>query len=276
MIIGWNGETLPDVSLDEELSILHRAGYGGLEIFTPKLAPFLESHGVDALARRLRETGIAPLTMNCLENISFRSPAEFAAMKDECHRLAELSKAIGCPTIVVVPSPRPAGMPWEQIKHETVSALTELADIAAPFGVKLAFEFLAPVNCSVRTLSEGWEVVQAAGRANVGLAFDTYHFYVGRSSWDSLDQFDIARLYIVHINDAEDLPLEQLTDGHRLLPGEGVFPLKRMLSRLHQRGYVGGCAIEVMRPAYREREPLEYAQAGLAAVRSVLAQAGAM
>jgi 2-keto-myo-inositol isomerase len=161
------------------------------------------------------------------------------------------------------------------VKDETVSALRELSDVAAPFSVKLGLEFLAPANCSVRTLAQGWEIVQAIGRENVGLVLDTYHFYVGGSSWESLEECDIDRLLVVHINDVEDLPLEQLTDGHRLLPGEGILPLNRVLSRLHARGYDGAYSLEVMRPAYREREPLEYARAGLEATIKALQEAGA-
>jgi 2-keto-myo-inositol isomerase len=140
----------------------------------------------------------------------------------------------------------------------------------------LAFEFLAPEDCSIRTLAQGWEVVEAAERDNLGLVFDTYHFHVGGSTPDSLDRFDIERLYVVHINDAEDLPLAELTDGHRLLPGEGVLPLTEMVSRLHGRGYDGAYSVEVMRPAYHERDPLEYAKAGFETTKAILEQAGAV
>lgn len=276
MIIGWNGETLPAVPLDRELDILGELGYGGVEIFTPKLDAFLEGHAVAELRRRLEERRLKPLTMNCIENFTFRPSDEFDRLKEECRRLSAISQEIGCPTIVIVPSPRPDAAAWDEVKAHTVFALREMSDVAAPFGVRLALEFLAPPACSVRTLSQGWEVVRAAERDNVGLVFDTYHFYVGGSSWESLDQFDVDRLYIGHINDAEDLPLEQLTDGHRLLPGEGIFPLGRMLSRLHERGYDGAYAVEVMRPAYRERDPREYAQAALEATRRVLTAAGAI
>lgn len=276
MIIGWNGETLPAVPLDRELDILSEVGYGGLEIFTPKLDTFLKQHSIGELQQRLQERQLIPLTMNCIENYTFRTPEEFQQLKDECRRLSAISQEIGCSTLVIVPSSLPSGMTWDKAKAETVSTTRQLADIAAPFGVGLAFEFLAPPSCSVRTLSQAWEVVQAAQRQNVGLVLDTYHFHVGGSTWDSLEYFDIDRLYIVHLNDAEDLPLDQLTDGHRLLPGEGIFPLKGMLSRLHDRGYDGAYAIEIMRPAYRERDPLEYARAAFDATRTVLAEATAL
>jgi 2-keto-myo-inositol isomerase len=275
MLIGWNGETMPALPLDEEIGVVAAAGYGGLELFIPKLPPYLEKHTAGDLAQSLRERGLVPIAMNGIENINLRPPQEFGKVKEECRQLSALAQGIGCPGIVVVPSPRPEGMAWERIKPETVAALQDLADVAAPYGVKLGLEFLAPANCSVRTLAQGWEIVQAAGRENVGLVFDTYHFYVGGSSWESLEKFDIERLLIVHINDVEDLPLEQLTDGHRLLPGEGVLPLTRILARLHARGYDGAYSLEVMRPAYRQREPQEYAQAGVVTIKEALRKAGA-
>lgn len=274
MLIGWNGETTPALSLGEEMEVVASAGYGGLEIFIPKLPPYLQDHTVDDLAQALRQNRLAPLALNGIERINLRSRLEFEEIKKECRELSALSQKIGCPTIVVVPSPRPEGMPWEQIKEQTVPALQELADEARPYGVKLAFEFLAPADCSVQTLAQGWEVVREAGRDNLGLVIDTYHFYVGGSSWESLEEFDVERLLLVHINDVEPLPFARLTDAHRLLPGEGVIPLERIFSSLYRRGYRGAYSLEVMRPAYRERQPHEYAGAGLVASRKALDQAG--
>lgn len=274
MIIGWNGETLPALELGPEIEIVSEAGYGGIEFFVPKLRPFLDDHSIEDLVRLLTVKGIKPLSMNGIENINLRSPREFEAVKDECRWLSELSERIGCPMIVVVPSPLHHGMSWEQAMEDTIASLSDLADIAERHRVTVALEFLAPENCSVRTLLQAWDIVKATDRPNVGLVFDTYHFHVGGSSWEALDEIDIDRVYIVHINDAEDLPLDQLTDAHRLLPGEGVFPLTRMLARLHDRGYDGAYSLEVMRPAYRERDPEEYARASCAATETVLRRAG--
>ena len=270
MLIAWNGETTPALALSDEVAVVSSAGYGGLELYVPKLAPFLESHSAEGLARRLQGAGLAAIAMNGIENFSFRSPGEFVQIEKDCGRLARLSQVIGCPCIVVVPSPKPDGMSEAAVKESTVEALRRLAEIVAPYGVKLAFEFLAPANCSVRTLAHGWEIVQATGRDDVGLVLDTYHFFVGGSSWESLEDLDLSRLFLVHLNDVEDLPLEQLTDADRLLPGEGILPLRRILAILKAGGYNGAYSLEVMRPAYRRRDPLEYARAGREAIERVL------
>ena len=271
MIIGWSGQTMPTLPLDREMEVVTEAGYSGLELLVSKLGPFLEHHSARDLTAGLQEKKLAPLALNCIEKINLRSDEEMGALKRECLWLSQLAQAIGCPTVAVVPSPRPPGMEWAEIKTQTAAALLELASAASAYGVRLALEFLAPADCSVRTLAQGWEIVRAAGCENAGLVIDTYHFFVGGSSWDSLDEFDVDRLYMVHINDVEGRPLETLTDGDRLLPGEGILPLGRLLGRLKARGYDGAYALEVMRPAYRERDPLEYARAGREAVERALA-----
>ncbi|HNS52960.1 MAG TPA: sugar phosphate isomerase/epimerase family protein [Anaerolineae bacterium] len=270
MLIGWNGETMPALALGDELAVVGSAGYTGLELFIPKLTPFLEVHPAAELARRLEETKLEAIAFNGIENFSFRSPGEFALVEEECRRLARLGQEIRCPTIVVVPSPKPADMGWAAVREASVEALCKLAEVASPYGVRLALEFLAPAGCSVRTLAQGSEIVEATGRDDVGLVLDTYHFFVGGSSEQSLDSVDMRRLFLVHINDVEGKPLSELTDGDRLLPGEGVVPLDPIVQSLRRRGYDGAYSLEVMRPAYRLRDPLEYARAGREAIERVL------
>ena len=55
MLIGWNGETMPALPLDEELGIVAAAGYGGMEFFVPKLAPYLQGHAASDLVQCLQE-----------------------------------------------------------------------------------------------------------------------------------------------------------------------------------------------------------------------------
>ena len=44
-----------------------------------------------------------------------------------------------------------------------------------------------------------------------------------------IEALDPELIQIFHINDAEDLPREQLEDRHRLLPGLGILPLQQMI-----------------------------------------------
>jgi 2-keto-myo-inositol isomerase len=55
------------------------------------------------------------------------------------------------------------------------------------------------------------------------------------------------------------------------LPGEGVIPLDRILSRLRSTGFDGLCSIELFRPEYWEWPPVELAKAARTATLRVLA-----
>jgi 2-keto-myo-inositol isomerase len=172
---------------------------------------------------------------------------------------------------VVVPSPLPAGKSRADVIEESVRVLGELGGIAERYGVSLAFEFLGQTDCSVQTLEQASEIVGQLARANVGLVIDSFHFYAGGSHIESIDSLDAQKLFIFHINDAENLPREQLEDRHRLLPGLGILPLKEIISALRRIGYDRVTSVEIFRPEYWERDPQELARDAHAAVSKVLA-----
>jgi 2-keto-myo-inositol isomerase len=123
----------------------------------------------------------------------------------------------------------------------------------------------------VQTLALADEIVRETARENVGLVIDSFHFYAGGSTIESIEVLDPARLFIFHINDAEDRPREQLEDRHRLLPGLGILPLKEIVGALRGIGYDRVASVEIFRPEYWERDPFELSGDAHAAVAQVLA-----
>ena len=81
--------------------------------------------------------------------------------------------------------------------------------------------------------------MQETSCANVGLVIDTCHFYAGGSELHAIEAVDPAKIFIFHINDVEERPLDTIEDAHRLLPGEGVIPLDDILARLERIGFDG-------------------------------------
>ncbi|HXV43705.1 MAG TPA: sugar phosphate isomerase/epimerase, partial [Anaerolineae bacterium] len=212
----------------------------------------------------------APMTLNSIEFIAFRGD-EFAQIKVRCRRLSEIAQAIGCPTIVVVPSPTPSReTPWAAVVEEHVHALHDLSDIAGEYGVKLAFEFLGFGWCSVRTPRGAYEIVQKTNRPNVGMVLDAAHFYGGGGLLGEIEQINPAHLFAFHLDDVEDTPKEEITDATRLLPDLGVIPLAEICARLKGIGYDGPCSIELFRPEYWAWDPNEVATRAREAAIKVL------
>ena len=260
MLLGLNGATTMKADLATDIRVAGQAGYDVLEIWAAKLDAFLQEGSLADVVSLLREAGVKSHAINSIERITFRDEAGYEGMRGRCRQLSRMAQVLGCPNIVVVPSDKPAGATKEEVCQETVRVLRDLAGIAAGYGVKLAFEFLGFATCSVNTLADCWEIVQRVDRENVGLVIDTFHFYVGGSRLESIGQVDPQKLLIFHINDAEDLPKAQLTDAHRLLPGEGVIPLKGIIAALKGIGFDGVCSVELFRPEYWEWEPLKLAK----------------
>jgi 2-keto-myo-inositol isomerase len=262
MLLGLNGATTMKADLPTDVRAAGGAGFKALEIWAEKLDNYMRDHSLDELNALFRQFAVVPASINSIEFITFRPEEEYRAIKSRCQQLCTWAHELDCDRIVVVPSPRPEreASP-EEIKAESVRVLRELSAIADPFDVKLAFEFLGFLWCSVRTLRQCWDIVRETDRPNVGLVIDSCHFYAGGSSLRSIDEVPAEKVFIFHINDVEERPKETIEDAHRLLPGEGVIPLDKMLARLKGIGFDGLCSIELFRPAYWERAPEELAAA---------------
>ncbi|MDE3089821.1 MAG: sugar phosphate isomerase/epimerase, partial [Chloroflexota bacterium] len=158
--------------------------------------------------------------INSIEKINFREAEGRAEVLARTRQLSEYARALACPWLIAVPGPAPQGTQWEAIRENTITSLRAMGEIAVPFGVNLAFEFLGFPWCSVQTVAQGWEIVKMTDRANVGMVIDTCHFYAGGSTLDSIKAIDAQKLAVFHINDVEKMPKEKITDANRLFPGD--------------------------------------------------------
>lgn len=275
MKLALNGATTMKADLATDIRVAHTAGFDFVEIWAAKLRKFLQTKSAADLRKLFDENALEPLSINSIEHVTFRTPAEFEVIKAECKELTALAAELRCPYIVVVPGRLPEQAPsLEEIIDESVRVLTELSDIAGRHGIGLGFEFLGQTDCSVQTLELADEIVRRVDRPNVGLVIDSFHFYAGGSTFDMIEGIAPESLFIFHINDAENLPREQLRDSHRLLPGLGILPLAEMFQAFKRIGYDRVASVEIFRPEYWESDPLNLALEAKAATERVLGMAG--
>lgn len=271
MQIALNGATTMRADLATDFQAAKAAGFDYLEIWAEKLRKFLQQNTIGELEELVANSGVPPLSINSIEHVTFRDSHTLNGIKEQCAELSQIAEKIDCPFIVVVPSPVPnRDITRAEVIAESVRALGELCDIAARHNVSLAFEFLGQPDCSVPTLGLAHEIVRATERKNLGLVIDSFHFYAGGSTIEMVEALDPNLLYVFHINDAENLPREQLLDKHRLLPGLGILPLGDLLHAFRKIGYDKVASVEIFRPEYWERDPFELANDALSATKRVL------
>jgi 2-keto-myo-inositol isomerase len=270
MKLAFHGATTMTSDLETDVTVTTRAGFKALEVWAAKMDRFLETHSLADLKRLFADHDVMPLAINSIEFIAFRG-SEFAQVQRRLHELGSIAQEIGCPTVVLVPSPLPdRNLSWDDVMTEYVKVLRSLSDIAHEYSLQLSFEFLGFGWCSVRTPRAAFEIIQKVSHENIGLTVDAAHFYSGGGLMSELDQLDPKRIFAFHLDDLEDVPKEAITDATRLLPGLGVVPLDEICARLKRIGYDGSCSIELFRPEYWNLDPQELARKTYVAAVKIL------
>ncbi len=271
---GLNGATTGQRDLLTDLRAAHEAGYHVLELRDSKVQVYLKGGGsLYALRNELSDAALEVASFNALENATLATGDARNVVLRRCRVLCEWAAAVDCPYVVVVPSPRTDTRDTERIPEMTVEALRAMAAVAKPYGVRIGFEFLGFSTCSVNTLAKARQIVDAVKDPTVGLVLDAFHFYVGGSTVEMLAGLKADQLFLVHLDDAENRPRQTLTDAHRLLPGDGVIPLRDLVGRVEALGYRGVYSIELFRPEYYEWDPVKLAQVALQKMGALFAQA---
>lgn len=254
-----------------------------MELRDAKIERYLHSGGtLESLSGLLRATGLRALSVNALENSTLATGEAAQRSLARCRILCEWAAALDCPYVVAVPSFMPpqglgtggagGGRPSEaDVRQRSAAALRRMAEEARRFGVRVGFEFLGFPACSVSTVRAARGIVADVDDSGVGLVLDAFHFYIGGSQPEDLDGLDAARIFIVHLDDAEPGEPASLSDAQRLLPGEGVIPLRALVGRLQAAGYRGAYSLELFRPEYWAWDPVELARRGLEGMRRLVA-----
>ncbi len=168
-----------------------------------------------------------------------------------------------------------------------VDRLSRAARILDAHGIRFGLEFLGPKTLRnnhpyefIHTL-DGMlalcrDIEHAAGTRNMGLLLDAYHWYTAGGTLDQLARLRDADIVDVHVNDAlPGIPLDELPDTHRALPGEtGVIDLRGFLQALARLGYNGPVVVEPFSPRLKEMSPEDAVRTTAEALHQVWRNAG--
>ncbi len=252
MKLGFNeATTIGNSTLEKDLVIGEKLGYDYIEIRTmDKLPEYLDTHTVEDLAAFFKTSKIKPLAFNTLYPVTFNDEAGEQKIVDTLKYMCEVGEKIGCKIVIGVCNWDQGIKTKSEIKDETVRMYRKLADIANPYGVKLCIEFCGSPVHTVNTFEQAMDIAVACERDNVGVTLDCYHFHAMNSKMSALEACDVNKVFIVHLDDAEDLPVGQGSDENRLWPGDGAVDLDGILGTLAKKGYTGAISVELFRPEY--------------------------
>jgi len=254
-----NQATLLTADLETFLKAAKVARFDAIELRTDKVQENVRRKGRSETSDLVRSSGLEVVSLNALENFSIDRP-QFPKMMDQAKEMIEACEIVGCRTIIAISAPLLSGLKEQEAIERTRDALEKVVDLSSERGINVCFEFLGFKSRCIRTLEEAWQVVKGLASAEVHLVIDTFHFHVGGSSLGALEQTPTQRISIVHINDVERKPPEELLDGDRVLPGEGVTNPRLLTDRLKARSYAGPLSVELFCEDYWKQDPLYIAR----------------
>ena len=131
-------------------------------------------------------------------------------------------------------------------------------------------EFLGFVD-GIKNVASAWAIASGTGDPRATVVADVFHMMRGGGSIDDLLTLKGDRLACFHINDvpAEPDPLTQ-KDEDRVMVGEGIADLPRVIANLRTIGYRGPLSLELFNRRLWEQDPLEVVTRGLERIRALV------
>ncbi len=204
----------------------------------------LTDNGLNIVSGAIGVTGLWEPNPNFSKNLD--------AFKRRCEQFAEL----GAPLVYSPCVTAEKFTPDDYVK--CLDNIRQSADVARQCKLKVAAEFVRN-STFMASLPTALRLHRAAAHPNFGILFDCYHFWSGPSKLEDLDLIRPGEIIHAHLNDTQDLPRELLDLHSRVIPGDGVAPLAKILRKLSEKGYAGPISVELFLPKFQEADPFNLA-----------------
>ena len=250
-----------------------RAGIKDVELTNTMLDDFLKTDSLPAARRVLTDLGLTPVHgATGVASLWEPNPNRSASLENLKKR-CEMFAALGL-SRVYASTATTQKITLDDYKAG-VDNMREAGEVAKQFNMSLRIEFVR-TSSFISTLTTLLKMTRAAAHPNLAPMFDCYHFWSGLNKLEDLDLIRPSEIGHVHFQDVPDMPRELLDNTTRIIPGDGVSPLIRILRKLADKGYAGPLSVELFLPKFQQGDPFEVAREIRQKAESVMRQARVM
>ena len=233
-----------------------KAGIQYVELNGRLLDAFLENETLPVAGRVLTDLGLTPVSAAAgLPDIWIPGPARVASL-ETWRRRCEQFASLGLQK-VYSPSSTNRRVTADDFAA-TPDCIRETGEIAREHNLTAMIEFLR-TSTHLATLTSSLKVIREAAHPNVRPMLDFFHFWSGLSKFDDLDLLEPGELAHAHFQDLLDTPSELINNDSRLIPGDGIAPVVRIIRKLAEKQYTGALSVELFRAEYVQGDPFEVA-----------------
>ena len=258
------------LGVPEMVGIAAKAGYQAIEPWLNGIHAYADQGGsLPDLRKRIADLGLAVESAIAFPQWIVDDPAKRALGMEQAQRDMDAVARIGGTRIAAPPAG--ANNAAAIALPEIVGRYRALLELGDRMGVVPELEFWGS-STNLRQLAQAVFVAVEADHPKACVLADVFHLYKGESGFLGLRLLSRQALPVIHMNDYPATPpRETITDRDRVYPGDGVPPLKQILSDLYRINPSAVLSLEVFNPAYWKGDPLETASTGLAKMKRVVA-----
>jgi sugar phosphate isomerase/epimerase len=260
-----NTSTIRPTPLLDKIRIAGEAGYRAIEPWNDEVTAYLEQGGTLAdLRAALGDAGLKVVSVIALHGWVTAEGDEYRRALDDCKRRIEQAAALGSPFIVASPPKVVVDL------GRAAERFGELVRLGRSLGVDPSMEFLGFVD-GIKDVASAWSVASCCGEPNATVVADVFHMIRGGGSVDDLLTLRGDRLANFHINDVPAVPDPRAqTDADRVMMGEGIADLPRVIANLRAIGYRGPLSLELFNRDLWALDPAEVVRVGLERIRALV------
>jgi hydroxypyruvate isomerase len=211
-----------------------RAGLDGVEFWK------WTTKDIDPIAAALDETGLKLTGFVAEPMVPITDPGCHAEFLEGLKASIDMARRLKAPVLIAQTGDDLTGRSREEQRDALTSCLSRAADALKGSGVVLAIE---PLNTRVdhrgyylSSTVEGLDIIDAVGRAEIGIVYDIYHSAVMDEEISEVLSGRLDRVAHVHLADAPG----------RHEPGSGRMDWQRRVEWLAANGYAGMIGLEYM------------------------------
>ena len=258
-----------ELSLVQKVEIAAKAGYQGIEPWIDEIDRHMESGGtLKDLRKRIQDHGLTVESGIGFPEWIVDDDARRAKGMEEARRCMGLMQEIGGAQIAA-----PAAGATDQTDLNLLKAAERyraLLELGEQLGVIPLVEVWG-FSKTLQRLGEAALVAIESNHPKARILPDIYHLYRGGSDFNGLKLLGGDAIPLFHVNDyPADPPRAQLTDAHRVYPGDGTAPLAAIFQTLNAIGFRGALSLELFNRDYWKQDPLTVARTGLEKTRAAV------
>ena len=213
----------------------------------------LDDYGTEAGIDRLCESGLTVSSLMWAGGFTGSGVHSYREAIEDGINALKLAAAMRAECLIVYTGPR-AGHTHNHARRLAVNAIDELAAVAGDLDVTLAIEPVQP-GCATQwtflnNVNEAMTILDEVHSGEVKIVYDTYH--LAHQGFDEKQLAQIApRIVLVQLGDGENLCHGE---PNRCRLGEGIIPLREIVSILDENGYEGFFEVELLGPLFEQAD----------------------